>query len=248
MKNTSLLVLASILTFMFFLVAKMPANQVISRVTLPENISVTGVSGTLWNGNATQLLYNGLQVLDVNWHLDFLPLLIGRASLSIDAGSTRNPESIAFNGEVALSRNHLSINDGTLFAPAPLLLAQVQLPLPVSAKGRVKVEIDALEYANEGCETLMGKGFWLNGEVAGLQEQIALGNFEATLYCDNGPVEVTTNPENSLNMASTVTIHHNGKFALTGKFKPEDSLSKEVHGAARNFFEVDNEGFYSIDL
>lgn len=248
MKKTAILVFVGLLLFIVFLIAKMPANQILSRVTLPENISVTGVSGTLWNGNATQVIYEGLQVLDVNWQLDFLPLLIGRASLNIDAGSTRDPDSIAFNGDVVVSRSHLAINDGTLFAPTPLLLAQVQLPLPVSAKGRVKVEIDELDYAKEGCETLTGTGYWLNGEVAGLQEQIALGNFEASLHCDNGPVEVTTNPENSLNMAGTVTIHHNGKFAVVGKFKPEDSLSNEVHGAARSFFEADNDGFYSINL
>lgn len=248
MKNTALLIFVGLLVFIVSLVAKMPANQILSRVTLPEEVSVSGVSGTLWDGNATQIIYNGIQVLDVNWQLDFLPLLIGNASLSLDAGSTRDPDSIAFNGDVVISHNHLTIDDGTLFAPTPLLLAQVQLPLPVSAKGRIKVEINELDYAKEGCETLSGKGFWLKGEVAGLQEQIALGNFEATLHCDNGPVEVTTTPENSLNMDATVTIHHNGKFAVSGKFKPEDGLSNEVHGAAKSFFEVDNNGFYSINL
>ena len=235
--------------FLLFLLVKLPASQLIPRLPLPADVSVKGLSGTLWDGHADQVVVKGLAINNVNWQLRFLPLLLGKAALELDAGSARDSEQISIKGQVNISMSGLSAKNATLFAPTPLLMAQVELPIPVDASGRARINIEQLEYhQTEGCKALTGSGSWLNAGVAGFNGQVQLGNFEASLHCDNGPVEITTTPDNSLNLSAKAVVQNNGKFSVNGQFKVSDSLPKEVHDAAKFFGRANAQGFYQIKL
>ena len=67
----------------------MPAIQVIGRVDLPKNVSISGVSGTLWTGKAQTIVVNGLPINNVNWELSPLALLIGKVSAHVKAVQIR---------------------------------------------------------------------------------------------------------------------------------------------------------------
>lgn len=235
--------------FIIFLIANLPASQVVSRSPLPQGISVIGVSGTLWNGHADQVIVKGLALSNVDWQLAFLPLLLGKAAIHIDAGSARDSDQISVTGDISLTTSGIHAENTTLFAPTPLLMAQVQLPIAVDAAGRARVQIQQFSYQlDSGCESLQGVGSWLNAGVAGFNGQVNLGNFEATLACQQGPIEITTKPDNSLNLAVTALLHHNGSFSVEGQFKVSDALPSEVHDAAKFFGAPDAQGFYQIKL
>lgn len=249
MKKPVTLAIAGFILFIVFLIANTPAAQVIPRLPLPNTVSISGVSGTIWAGNASRVIYKGMQVSNVDWKMSVLPLLIGRISLSVDGGSVRDAEQISLKGDISLSPGGITSSDTTLYAPIPLLLSQVQLPLPVLASGRVRINIAELDYQTDGCKTLQGEGYWLNGGVAGLQQQIQLGDFTTQISCDNGPVIVTSIPDNSLNLSGTATIPHKGNVTVSGKFKVSDELPSDVHQAAQMFFaDTDAQGFRVIDI
>jgi general secretion pathway protein N len=250
MKNPFLLALASFVLFIIFLLAKLPATQVIPRLPLPDKLSISQVSGTIWSGHADQVIYNGLQVLDVDWELGVLPLLLGKASLYIDAGSIRDTDQIAIKGNISIGSKGLSSTDTQVYAPTPLLLAQLQLPLPVDASGRVLVEIDELDHPREGCKTLSGKGQWINGAVTvvGFDQELSLGSYAADLKCDNGPIQLTVAPDNTLSLSGTAAIDNTGQFSAEGKFKVPSDFPKEMRDAAALFSPPDAQGFHTVKL
>lgn len=249
MKKPILYTASAVLLFFVFLVLKIPANQVVPRISLPPDIAIRGVNGTLWDGHAEQVVVKGLAINNVKWQLDILPLLLGKAAVDLDAGSARNPEQISIEGQFVISRATIQASNATLFAPTPLLMAQVELPIPVDASGRARVNINELHFAHAtGCKKLAGNGSWLNAAVAGLNGPVQLGSFEATLACDNGPINITTAADNSLNLDATAVIQHNGRFSVQGRFKVSPDLPKEVHQAARFFGSADAQGFYNIKL
>ena len=233
---------SAMVLFVLFLVAKLPAQQLIARLTLPQQVQIAGVSGTIWHGHAEFVQYNGLQLNNVSWQLSWLPLFWGTANVELKAGNRRDTEQIAVHGNIAISMSTLSANELTIYAPAPLLLSRVALPVPVKAGGRVKVELAELSYHQEGCLALQGTGSWLNATMAGRSGDIEFGNFDAQLHCQQGPITITTEPQNSLNMQAIATIPHNGEIGVKGQFKVSDALPQEVHNQAQYIGDIDAEG------
>lgn len=241
----------ALLLFFTFLVAYVPANQVLGRVELPNNISISGVTGTFWNGNARNVVVNGLPIKDVSWNLSALPLLWGSVALDLDAGNQRRANEISFAGELTtgLSGEPVLASDNfILYLPTDQVLANVQLPIPVIAGGRFRVTINELDF-DQKCAVLTGRGEWLNASVAGTTENIPMGVYNAELSCDNGVIVANVTEPNLLGLNLVARISSFRNIAVSGKFKPDPSLHEEVHQASALFFtDVDADGYRLINL
>ena len=239
-------ILAALTLYLIFLIQQLPANQALSWVSLPANVQISGVSGTVWDGKTQLAVINGMPVRDVRWQLSALPLLWGEASLRIQAGNARDSQQLTFNGELALSASSVSATDLTLYVPASMALANVPLPVPVDANGRFKVAIEQAQWQGK-CVALSGQGDWLNAAVAGTQGLISLDSFHARLSCAGDDLQVRIDPDNIFNLDATAAVTPQGKYQIQGKFKPAARLPEEVHQAARFFGRTDADGFYTLN-
>lgn len=242
--------LAIVFAYLFFLVYTLPAAHVMGRIDLGSEINLSEVSGTIWQGNASAISVNGLVVDDVDWQLSFLPLLLGKAALDIDAGNSREPDDISFKGPVKvnlLDLNQISTGQINLFLPSALVISQMPLPLPVNAGGRFRVQIEELEF-NQGCQTLTGSGQWLKAELLGMGDPLELGNFDADLSCIEGDTRIQVKEPNLFGLSADARVPANLAFAVTGRFKPDPSLPKQVHDAAMFFDGPDSDGYYTIEF
>ena len=250
MSNWLKWLLLGLAAYLVFLLASFPATHVIGRLTLPQQIQISDVSGTIWNGQANSVRYDGLPINDVKWQLSFLPLLWGQLDLDLRAGNVRDTASISVNGPVSLSiadPNKLETQNLTVFVPADLVVNHLPLPFPVQAKGRIKVDIHQLTF-NQQCETLTGKGQWLKAEVPGSRGPIQLGNFEATLGCQEGATLLTISEPNLFGLSAVLRIPADFDFTIDGQFKPDASLPRDVHTAAKFFGEPNAQGYYTINF
>jgi len=234
-----------LVVYCVFLIVKLPAIQVLPLIQLPKGISVSGVSGTIWNGYSQRVQVNGLPISKVNWSLSFFPLLLGEISADIKAGNIRDIDQISAKGYVSFSGQRLQVENLLAYIPTNLVISLLPLPIPVQADGRFKVELDEIDYA-AGCQELTGKGQWLNANFRGSTGIIDLGNFNADLRCENGSVVVDVKQPNSFGLTAKATIPANMKFKISGRFKPEANLPKEVHQAAKFFGNPDADGYYPI--
>ena len=247
MKQNIKWILLGLLAYVVFLIAKLPAIQLISRLQLPANISIEGVSGTIWQGQARQLTINTLPIDKVEWQLSFWPLLTGKARLDITAGNMRQAEEVSFSGLLWLGKNSVAAQNFSLYLPSDLVIAQLPLPVAVNASGRFSLKLDELEYM-QGCQTLSGTGQWLNAQVLGLQNPLTLGTFNAELSCIDNDVLISVKEPNSFGLTAKARIPNNLHFAVEGRFKPDPSLPPEVQQAAQFFGKPDAEGYYPIEF
>jgi general secretion pathway protein N len=236
-----------LVVYFIFLIVKLPASQVLSRLRLAEGISVSGISGTIWNGHAQRAHVNGLPINDLNWSLSFLPLLLGEISADIKAGDMRNVGEISANGYVSFSGQRLQAEDLLAYVPANLAINLLPLPIPIQADGRFKVELYELDY-RVGCQVFNGKGQWLNANFTGVTGVIDLGAFTADLSCQDGNVIMNVKQPNSLGLTAKATIPTNMALKIEGRFKPDVNLPVEVHQAAQFFGKVDVDGYYPINF
>jgi general secretion pathway protein N len=233
--------------YIIFLVVKIPATQVLAKLPLPPELRITGVSGTIWSGQAQTVIYQGLPIDNFKWSLSFLPLLLGDVSADVTGGNLRQVDQISINGHINVSETHIQAEDLNIYVPADLIMLMLPLPIPVQAEGRFKVSLAELDYdLTTGCQTIDGKGQWLNAKVAGVNKLIVLGNFDASLTCENSQILVKVKEPNSFGLTAQVNIPANMKFKVNGRFKPSDNLPKEVHQAALFFGNKDSDGYYPI--
>ncbi|GAB3014294.1 hypothetical protein GCM10027098_05820 [Bowmanella dokdonensis] len=189
--------------------------------------------------------YQGIPLHQVHWRLSPWGLLSGALWLELEAGNSRDADQVSLQGSLSLSRDSVSSDGLEVFLPTDLVIAQLPLPLPVNAKGRFKIRLDELHFA-DGCEVLQGTGQWLNAQVAGTRGYIPLGNFDASLACREQDLLVNIQEPNSFGLSAEARIPANFKISVAGRFKPDAELPEEVHQAARLFGKPDAEGYYQI--
>jgi general secretion pathway protein N len=218
-----------------------------AKLPLPPELQINGVAGTIWNGQAQVVSYQGLPIENFRWQLSFLPLLMGDVSLEVKAGNIRQADQISINGHVQISEKQVRAQDLQTYLPSDLVMMMLPLPMPVQAEGRFKIMLTDLDYdLTAGCQAIDGKGQWLNAKVAGVGKTIVLGNFDASLACENSQTLVKVKEPNSFGLTAQVTIPANMKFTINGRFKPSDNLPKEVHQAALFFGNKGSDGYYPI--
>ncbi|WP_018982305.1 type II secretion system protein N [Salinimonas chungwhensis] len=243
--------IASVLVFVFFLIIYLPASQITSRLALPEEVSLYGVSGTLWEGSAQQVVVNGLPVDNVSWEIHPAALLWGDIRVSLNGGNMRSPEAISFSGPLTtglFSQTRVSAESFVAYIPVDRILAQVSLPLPVNAAGRFKLSLQTLDY-NGQCNELNGQGSWLNAAVAGTQGPIDFGTYDASLSCADGNFIVNVEEPNKLGLSMQAQADPQfSDISVEGRFKPDNDLPKEVHQAARFFGQPDSNGYTEFSL
>lgn len=252
MKPWKWIVLA-IFTYLILLVAYLPAVHIVKFIqtnnpNLP--VSIGKVEGTLWTGKVDKLIAQGIVINNLKWELSPWSLLIGNASVDLNGGKIRGSEQAYVKGNVSASLFNLqnvSAEEFRLFLPARSVMAQLPLPVPVTADGRFRVEIKEFEF-NKACVNLAGRGSWLNGSVSGPSGVIDFGNFDANLVCEGDQFAIQIQPDNMLNLDAKVLLSVAGKYNINGRFKPSDTMPKEVQQAANFFGAADNEGFRKINL
>lgn len=251
-KHKIKLIIISILLYIFMLLANLPAAHIIHRITLPKNVSLQGVDGSIWQGQISKAVINGIPLKNIQWDINFLPLLIGSVSADIKVSNARIAEDVAFSGVASFSiaSQKIKLDDSQLQLPTDLVMAKLPLPIPVNANGRFKLDLDYLVYSipEKQCYAMAGKGQWINASVEGLNGFIDFGNFDATLNCPDNQIEIKIDPQNRLNMDVVATVNAKGKIKAKGRFKLDPSLPKDVQQAAILFGTPDAQGYYSISM
>ena len=83
----SRLITAGLVTFVVAFILFFPA-RVAYRWFAPEIISLAGISGTVWSGNAREAETNGVYVRNLAWRMQPLTLLTGKLGFAIEASPT----------------------------------------------------------------------------------------------------------------------------------------------------------------
>ncbi|WP_412971568.1 type II secretion system protein N [Glaciecola sp. MF2-115] len=246
-------VVLAIFTYLILLVAYIPAAHVLAFVQknnpkLP--VSIGSVEGTLWSGRVDKVIAQGIAINNLRWELSPWSLLLGKASIDLNGGKIRDTQQTYVKGNISASLfnvQNISAQELKLFLPARSVMAQVPMPVPVTADGRFRVDIQDFEF-NNACINLAGKGSWLKGTVSGPTGVIDFGNFDANLACEGEQFSIQILPDNKLNLDAKVLLSVAGKYKINGRFKPASDLPKEVHQSANFFGAADSQGYRNINL
>ena len=158
--------------YLFFLITSLPATMVLSSITLPKNIKIYKVSGSVWSGNAQQLRVSGIDLGSVKWSLHPLNFILGELSADISINNNKqyiNSEiNLSYSGKVELEETRFSVDLSSL---APLTYG-----MPFSYSGKASGYFPVSSFQKNNFIGLNGKLSLTNIELISPQRQ-SFGDF-----------------------------------------------------------------------
>lgn len=239
-----------LLAYLTFVLATLPAQFVVSKLSLPKNVGIYGVSGTIWQGSIEQLVITNTQIQKVNSQLSFLSLftLTPKVDLTFGDAILAGPEGQL---TLAVSADELALTNVDVLIPANTIAQQIALPLPITAKGNVEVQLTALAISlgeSKQCTLASGELSWRRAGVIALEQNIKLGKLSADIGCEQGAIAVNLAPKNNLGLTFSAYIRDKGKISGQGHLKPGAKFPEQLKSALPFLGKADNQGRYRISI
>lgn len=174
-------IILGLIIFLFFVVSRIPAEWGAWLMTRQPGLALSGISGSLWKGQANLASLNiqgqSMTLGKLQWDLQLASLL--KLNPCVKLSVTGQAQS--FNGVVCSSLGGvISVKDADANLPASLV--QSRLPFPVT--GQISAHITQLELRGNVLLDLAGNLSWSNAQVQNLVAWVPLGTF-ATEFTDN---------------------------------------------------------------
>lgn len=215
-----------------------------------NRLSFDSVEGTVFSGQAKSATFDGLRLKNVNWELSPLSLLLLKANLDINGGDIRKTNEIHVSGIVEtslLNPESFSLSNMRILVPVKPMLAQLELPVTIVASGRFRIDIASIDY-DEGCQSLAGKGSWMQAAMNINGKPLDLGGFDADLSCEAPAFAMQIAPTNGIELDAKITVDPSGKYSAKGKFSIPDNFPNEVKQGAVYFGESIGQGKYNLNI
>ncbi|WP_064664082.1 type II secretion system protein N [Pseudoalteromonas sp. MQS005] len=250
MKKIIILSIVFVISFLVFSVIKLPAAVALNfaKPYLPAQLEVGQTFGTLWQGQIMQLRFQGEQLNNVRWDISGWSIFKAQVNTNLRFGNPRERDDISGYADISysLTNDELRITDTVVRSTVERAMQRIDLPLPVTAKGRVILELDEYVSGAPYCQSLQGEMASPDIDVQGLTGWFNIGDLSGKLSCKSGDVAILIEPDNRLGLEADATLKANFDFKVAGYVKPDLTLPKEVHDAVKFLGRPDNQGRYPL--
>lgn len=215
----------------FASVATLPLGLAIRWLGLDaRGLAAREADGSVWLGALKEAQLGPAPVGDVSARLNSLPLLLGRARVTL----ARADEAAPFEGAVIISRHAFGFDDATGRLPLGALLA----PLPITA---IELEDVSAGFASGLCSRADGRvRAVIGGDLGGMN--LAAG-FAGTASCAGDAVLIPMASQSGMEQLN-VRIFASGRYRVELLVRSQDAAMGQRLGAAG--FVPGNGGFLRI--
>ncbi len=213
------------------------------RLALAQ-VQLHGVDGYLGNGRATRVDLRGLPLIDdVQWRLQPLQLLLGRAQYQLTGGGRGS----VLAGHVAiLPSATLILGDTRYTAPVAQLASLAgQGNLPI--QGQAGLNLEHLRLHNQwperasGVVSVRGLGWTLG------RETVLLGDYQATVEDTTAGLEAQIETlGGNLQVRGEARLGQDRSYELELQLKPGAEAPPLVNNLVRNLGKPDAQGWYRL--
>ena len=239
-----------VISYIGFLIATLPTTLLLNQIKIPKNLSLNGVTGSIWSTNIEQVVVDKTTIKKVNAQLSFWSLFTLTPKLAITFGDSfiAGPEGEL---ELALSQEKAQISDFKLVINANEIAERLTLPIPMSAQGDVEVILPDAEFdlkKGNQCIAAKGTAAWSKTGVVAFEQNIKLGNLQADVDCENGALTLNISPKNDLGLTFKAYVRQDGKVSGNGFLKPGDKFPKALNDVLPFLGTKDSQGRYRLSF
>ncbi len=218
-------VLFTLLVFFISLIILAPARLI--YYALPENsaIQLSGVSGTIWRGRASQLVWQNQVTGKLDWKLKPLHLFIAKFAGDFNISGP----DMTINGSVSIDRKQNITLTDTIS-----ILNAATLPLPPAAAlitpaGKIEAEIKQLKLAGNTIQSTETKIRWKNASVT-QPVQVTLGEILLDITSNDGNLKglLSSSKESPIDLTGNLDIDATGALKTNIKITPTNETPDDI--------------------
>ncbi|WP_281545920.1 type II secretion system protein N [Grimontia sp. SpTr1] len=228
-------------------VVHIPANLVVRYLPPMQGLALSGVSGTLWNGSASNFTFQGREMGALKWQFNPLKLFTGKADVELRLSGS---PGLSARGNLGYSLGGLYANNLLVSASANVVQSFIPYPMPVSLSGQFDLTVrDYLFNQQPFCESLAGNLAWSQGNVASPIGTIEPGLVVAQLSCNEGQLVMDgDSASDAIETDFNISLSPDQRYSLNGWFAPGETFPESMRGQLGFLGTPDSEGRYRLSF
>lgn len=223
-KTTLFLTTYALLSYLLFLLANIPAQQVWQFIPQQNRarLQISHIDGSLWSGQISNLKINRLSLGQLDWNLDLLPLFLGQIGLDT---RIQGPLGKLQSHLILSTHGRLQITDLSGRMPAESLNPYT---LPATLGGDINLKIQKLLFQNKQILQMWGEMHWRNASIS-LMRTIELGDVRLRAKPEgDGSILHITNKKSALGIEGSIKLDAKGRYSVKLTLVNRDSNRKDI--------------------
>lgn len=239
--------LLSLLCYLGFLLAQLPAQAVVNALPLPAPLRLEGVQGSLWRGELDRLRWGPEQLERVRWHLPVTSLLWLAPSLELEFGrrqglNGQGVASVGLGGQLSLEGWQVSLD-------AEDLVPRLPLPIPLQGSGQLQLSLPEASLTAKGCEAVKGTLRWRGASLLTPAGELPLGEPVLTLSCRGGKlIGKLQQSSDSLSLSGEGEWGWDGRYQFKGKLTPGPAMPADMRSTLAMLGRPDSRGVVTLNV
>ncbi|OBT10138.1 general secretion pathway protein GspN [Vibrio sp. UCD-FRSSP16_10] len=233
-----------LIVFVCSVIVNLPAKFAIEQLPRINGLTISGVSGSLWQGTAKRVTWQQYGFGEVNWDLQVWKLFQGKAELNVRLG--RNSElDLTGRGTIGYGFSGPYASNLVLSMPAKQVLKHVTIPAPVTADGQLDLVLKDYEYASPWCKTGTANLVWNQSKVSSPLGDLDLGTIISDVNCVDSQLSAKGSQETAqVSSQFSASLSPSMTYDLDAWFKPGAEFPKKLGDQLQWLGKPDGEGHY----
>ena len=230
--------------YLLILVTTFPAARV-SGMLLDQDadLSLNRVSGSVFSGQAAQLVYQGLDLGEVRWQFRPFALLLGRIEYRVELMSPANQGELSI-GKTLTGRTHVHDVDIELL---PGRLVNHYSPTPVDTSGTVRLVFETFNPGADYSGEVNGRLEWQDAVILE-PTNLVLGQLALDVVTDEGELVGRITNGGDLGASGELALSPVYAWHVELQLHPANDVSADTLDWLEQSAQRQPNGDYSIDM
>jgi len=215
------------LAYLLILIVTFPAARLVPLLQRQvAGLSLHAVAGSVFSGQAAQLVCQGLDFGRLTWQVRPAVLLLGRVEFHIELTDPANPG----HANIAITPWGNVYGRDIELMLSPDRLANHYSPVPVKTSGSMLLQIDTFKVAGGFPQDVAGLLSWEDAVVLDPVE-IILGDVGMTLHSQQDLLAGSITNGGRLEAAGDIRLFADGRYHLNLRILPDNEMSDDTLSA-----------------